>query len=240
MLQPIVRLCALLLACGIAHAADPATQWDSLRVQVGTSRSAAGIWVPKGGPGKKARLIVWFHGGMQSGKCEKGYEAAKALMPWISAKGVVIASPSACMDRHWLTPAGLDAMESLLDTVIRRYPIDTARLELVGVSDGGLAVLHYSLKGRRHIAKRTMVSTYGGMVIPQEAIAQAAPGLSSGSWTFLQGGKDQLMDPSRARPWIEAFCTQVPNAQLYWEDQGEHDMSWWIQNKPDLLRKAFK
>ncbi|HSQ41298.1 MAG TPA: hypothetical protein VLM37_03350 [Fibrobacteraceae bacterium] len=217
-----------------------AQTWDSVRVQVGQTHSAAAIWKEHTAKTKsKPGLIIWLHGGMRSGKCEKGYEAGKALLPWLQGRHVVVASPSACMDRDWLSPAGLNAIESLIDTVAKRYPVDLSNLEFVAVSDGGFGVAHYSLQGKHAIARRVLISTYPGAWIPANALPQVASVLSRGSWLFLQGGRDQNFPAALTRPWMETFCAQIPNARLVWEPQGEHDISWWIQNRPDLLRMAF-
>ncbi len=213
--------------------------WDSLRIRVGVSHSAAGIWVPKGKLKAKPAVIIWLHGGMQSGKCEKGFEAGLAALPWVQSKQVVVASPSVCRDQHWLTPNGLDVIESLLDSLDARFHFDSKKISLVGVSDGGFGVVAYSYQGKRAIAHRLLVSTFPGLWIPQNQINDVKSRFSVGSWEYLQGGKDQIFPADQAKPWIEEFCRQIPNCKLQWDSQGEHDMSWWVEHRSEWLRKAF-
>ena len=184
--------------------------------------------------------MIWLHGGMQSGNCQKGLTAGEALLPYVEGSGVVIASPSVCRDKHWLTPEGQASIESLIDSVERRFPIDTTRITMVGVSDGGFGVLNYSINGKHHLAHHIMISTYGGVWIPLEALPQVTPALSHGTWQFLQGGADGIFAASEAKPWIEAFCKAVPNSALHFEPEGEHDMAWWNKNRADLLRTTFR
>lgn len=213
--------------------------WDTLQIRVGTTHSAAGIWVPKGKLPKKLPVVIWLHGGMQSGKCEKGFEAGLAALPWLSQKAILVASPSACRDKHWLSPAGLDAIESLLDSLDARFSIDPSQITLIGVSDGGFGVTSYSLQGKRKIAHRVFISTYIGAWLPMEQIKDVKQKLSTGTWTFLQGGADQIFPAERTKPWIEAFCLQVPQCSLHWDAKGEHDMSWWVEHRPEWIRKFF-
>jgi pimeloyl-ACP methyl ester carboxylesterase len=233
-------LCILLSCAVVLQAAGPAKmEWDSLQIRVGSQASAAGIWAQKKSSKKPMGLMVWMHGGMQGPNCEKGLQAGKALLPWVSGQNVVVASPSACGARNWLSDAGLEAMESLIDSAMKRFPIDRSRIDLVGVSDGGFGVAHYSLKGKRTIARRVLVSTHVGAWIPAQSISEVAPQFSQGSWLFLQGGADKNFPGEATRPWIQAFCAQVPRATLVWEPQGEHDLSWWVKNRPEQLRTAF-
>lgn len=217
-----------------------ANDWDSVRVQVGPNRSAAAIWTPHKKSKQPMSVMIWLHGGMQSGKCEKGYEAGLALLPWVEGQNIVVASPSVCRDKHWLTPEGLTAIESLLDTIFVRYKVEPANVSLVGVSDGGFGVMHYSLQGKRPIRKRVMISTYAGAWVPTERIVDVKEKLSHGSWHFVQGGADRLFPAELAKPWIEAFCQQVPHCNLQWDPKGEHDVSWWITNRPEWLRQVLR
>jgi len=217
-----------------------AQDYDSVFVKAGSIQSASGIWIPKLKSHKvKPGLILWFHGGMQSGNCTKGLQAGKALFPWIAGRDMVVASASVCRDQHWLTPGGLDAIESLIDSVRKHVLIDTNRIELVGVSDGGFGVMNYSLNGRLPIAHRTLISTFAGAWVAEDAISQIRPRVSNGTWTFLQGGHDTFFPATRTRPWMNSFCAQVPHCTIYWEDAGEHDMGWWTAKQPQLLSKVL-
>jgi len=230
----LVIACLLILTSGAFSAA-----WDSLHVLAGPSQSASGIWIPKGTHAPRG-LVVWLHGGMQSGKCEKGYEAGLALLPYLEGMNMIVASPSACKDRHWMSRSGFEALEALMDTVFARYSIDSTRVWLVGVSDGGYGVMNYSLHGRRPISKRVFVSTFPGSWVPLENVPGLRSRLSHGRWIFLQGGADQIFPAFQSKPWMEGFCAQVPQCELHWEQQGEHDMAWWNAKRPDLLRQVFR
>jgi len=229
-------LVLIFLLAAFSSAAD----WDSLQIHVGQGASASGIWSQHNKSNKKMGLMIWLHGGMQSGNCQKGFTAGKALLTYVDGSGVVVASPSVCKQNHWLTPDGLTAIESLLDSVEHRFNIDTNRITMVGVSDGGFGVLNYALNGKHKMAHHILISTFGGMFIPAEALSQVTPALSHGTWQFLQGGADGIFAAGQAKPWIETFCKTIPKASLHFEPQGEHDMAWWNTNRADLLRTTFR
>jgi predicted peptidase len=216
-----------------------AQSYDSLFVKAGTLQSASGIWIPKSKHKSKPGLRVWLHGGMQSGNCSKGLQAGKAVFQWNEKLNIIVASPSVCRDQHWLTVNGLDAIESLIDTVIKRYSIDTTHITIIGVSDGGFGVINYSLHGKHAIAHRILLSTFAGAWVPAEAIAEIRTRVSNGSWTFLQGGHDTFFPASQTQPWMNTFCGQVPHCKVFWEDMGEHDLGWWTANRPHILKQAL-
>ena len=133
---------------------------DSLSVSVQGVKSAVGVWWPVPSKAKtpakvpakakakqavqfaKSDVVVWFHGGMTSGNCEKGLVAGddfSKLFP-----NVIVVSASACRDKHWATGVMVAAVDAAIDSVAARRgsPVDT--ISLVGVSDGALGVLVYS------------------------------------------------------------------------------------------------
>ena len=140
---------------------------DSLMVPVGSSdvQSPTGIWWPKAVKAKsktayknasqmksranaaKSSVVVWFHGGMGSSNCEKGLVAGNDFANLYPEK--IVVSVSACRENHWITKNMIDVVDAALDSVAARRRSPVERVSLVGVSDGSLGVLVYSLEGRR-------------------------------------------------------------------------------------------
>ena len=134
---------------------------DSLLIDVrgtGSSfQSPAGIWWPK--KIKKASVVVWFHGGMSSGNCAKGLVAGADFAELYPEK--IVVSVSACRENHWVTKAAINAVDAVLDSVAAKRGAPVEHVSLVGVSDGSLGVLVYSLEGRRAVDDRLLMSSFG-------------------------------------------------------------------------------
>ena len=227
---------ALLLACVDAFAAS-----DSLSVPVGASgvQSPTGIWWPCTGSAKSS-VVVWFHGGMGSGNCAKGLVAGNDFANLYPKK--IVVSVSACRGNHWVTKGMMDAVDAALDSVAARRKSPVEKVSLVGVSDGALGVLFYSLEGRRAVNDRLLMSSFGKMLGEAGELASAnAERMRSGRWRFLQGGKDRLYPSNQAVPWIEEFCKAVQvDCELRFDPEGEHDWSYWKDKRMDWIRDAIR
>ena len=238
-----------LLACVYAFAVP-----DSLSVPVGTSgvQSLTGIWWPKAAtskksakvkkPGKNKRenapVVVWFHGGMGSSNCAKGLVAGAGFADFYPGK--IVVSASACRENHWVTKGMLDAVDAALDSVAARRKSPVDEISLVGISDGALGVLFYSMQGKRRVKDRLLMSSFGKMLGDAPAIAGVnADRMRSGRWRFLQGGKDRLYPSDQTVPWITEFCKAVQvDCELRFDPEGEHDWSYWSSKRMDWIREA--
>ena len=233
----------VILACiGFALAAP-----DSLVVEAAGVRSATGIWWPASAkkPSKakvsakavKANVVVWFHGGMTSSNCEKGYVAGRDLSELFN--GLIVVSVSACRENHWVTENMVQVVDAALDSVATRRKADVNDVLLVGVSDGGLGTIVYSLYGKRNVKNRLLVSSFGEFLGASSEVA-AAPRLHTGRWRFLQGGADRLYPITKTRPWIESFCANVgTDCEIRYDSAGEHDWQYWRSNRLQWIADAI-
>ena len=231
---------------------------DSLSVSVQGVKSAVGVWWPVPSKAKtpakvpakakakqavqfaKSDVVVWFHGGMTSGNCEKGLVAGddfSKLFP-----NVIVVSASACRDKHWATGVMVAAVDAAIDSVAARRgsPVDT--ISLVGVSDGALGVLVYSIQGKRRVKGRLLASSFGKLLGEARVLAgMSASRMRFGRWRFLQGGNDRLFPVAEAVPWIEEFCREVrADCTLRFDPAGEHDWSYWREKHLDWIRESFR
>lgn len=213
---------------------------DSLLIDVrgtGSSfQSPAGIWWPK--KIKKASVVVWFHGGMSSGNCAKGLVAGADFAELYPEK--IVVSVSACRENHWVTKAAINAVDAALDSVAAKRGAPVEHVSLVGVSDGSLGVLVYSLEGRRAVDDRLLMSSFGAFL--GGAVELAAPKkMQVGRFRFLQGGKDRLYPSDQTVPWITEFCKVVQvDCELRFDPEGEHDWSYWKGKRMDWIREAIR
>jgi len=213
---------------------------DSLLIDVrgtGSSfQSPAGIWWPK--KIKKASVVVWFHGGMSSGNCAKGLVAGADFAELYPEK--IVVSVSACRENHWVTKAAINAVDAALDSVAAKRGAPVEHVSLVGVSDGSLGVLVYSLEGRRAVDDRLLMSSFGAFL--GGAVELAAPKkMQVGRFRFLQGGKDRLYPSDQTVPWITEFCKVVQvDCELRFDSEGEHDWSYWKGKRMEWIRDAIR
>lgn len=225
---------AAILLVALHCSGDPLK--DTLEVKsFDGSTSAVGFW--KNGK-KNAPVAVWFHGGMTSGNCQKGLVAGDDLSSLLPDYWVI--SVSACRDRHWVTPAAVQWVDAALDSIASRGHNPVEKVYLLGVSDGALGAIVYSMEGRRSAAARLLISSFGKSLGEASSITRH-PRVKSGRWLFLQGGSDRLYPSQEAVPWIESFCkTAGTECDLKYDPRGEHDWSYWKNNHKDWILKLFK
>ena len=236
----------MLLASALAFASP-----DSLVIDVHSAKasfqSPTGIWWPKS-VGKSARkssakranapVVVWFHGGMGSANCAKGLVAGTDFAELYPEK--IVVSVSACRENHWVTPATITAVDAALDSIAARRKSPVERVSLVGVSDGSLGVLVYSLEGRRAVEDRLLMSSFGAF-LGEPANLASPKKMHTGRFRFLQGGKDRLYPSDQTVPWITEFCKAVQvDCELRFDPEGEHDWSYWKGKRMDWIRDAIR
>ena len=228
---------------------------DSFFVPVGASgaQSPTGIWWPKSMNSKKSQkakrvdagrsnaakssVVVWFHGGMGSSNCAKGLVAGTDFANLYPEK--IVISVSACRENHWVTKNMIGVVDAALDSVAARRKSPVERVSLVGVSDGSLGVLVYSLEGRRIVDDRLLMSSFGGFLGEPTSLA-VSPKMHSGRWRFLQGGKDRLYPSDKTVPWITEFCKAVQvDCELRFDPEGEHDWSYWKGKHMEWIHEAI-
>lgn len=217
-------------------------------------KSSAGIWNLKGkskGSNKSEhrRVAVWFHGGMTSSNCSKGLVAGDDLAKMLP--DFIVVSVSACLENHWVTPVAVGWVDAALDSVAARRGALVDEVYLVGISDGALGVLAYSIWGKRRVDSRVLMSSYGAAFGEASEVA-AIPRLKTGRWRFIQGGADRLYPADVTVPWITRFCDEVGAVEngnlkaelgrcdLKFDPNGEHDWSYWKSRHKDWILEIFK
>lgn len=212
---------------------------DTINVHITGFSSRGAYWAPRYKQSSSS-VIVWLHGGMGSRHCEKGLTAGLALQDTALQVNAWVVSPSACGENHWLK-AGTALVDAMLDSLEQREGIRVDSIKLVGVSDGGLGVAAYSVQGRRQVTRRILVSTFLGLVADPSYLA-SQPKARRGAWLFLQGGADRLYPATQTTPWMREFCSHLGSLQclVRIDPLGQHDWTWWLQNRPDWLAHALR
>lgn len=211
---------------------------DSLLLVENQFSSPAGIWFSESKlkQANSRPFVIWFHGGMQSANCKKGIVAGQGFYELLKDSTVIVASPSACHNSHWFSPELIKITDKLIDSLEVRFKRPIQEIDLAGVSDGGLGVLAYSLNGKRSVRSRLLISSNISGVGQAKVLAKS-PKLRTGSWTFLQGGRDRLYPATSVLPWLRSFCQNIGSScELLFDELGEHDWTYWAKNRPDWIR----
>lgn len=212
-----------------------ATQ-DSIVLFEDGFKSLAGVWSTSSHKQKSPSVIIWFHGGMQSPNCQKGLIAGKGLFEHLNDSNIIIASPSACQNNHWLSPSLTSITDKLIDSLEGHFKFSIQEVHLAGVSDGTLGVLAYSINGKRNVLSRLLISSNLSILGDFQKLSQIKK-IKTGKWLFLQGGRDRLYPASHVLPWLYSFCESIGSScNIVFDAEGEHDWSYWVEKHPNQIR----
>jgi pimeloyl-ACP methyl ester carboxylesterase len=216
--------------------ATPARWAEPLKIRVGPDGNACGLMAPN--PPAQRGIILWLHGGMRSENHEKGWEAWRALPPFLKPGSYYLCSPSAYAGADWLSPEGVAHIDALLDTVAKLYPVRMERFILVGVSDGCLGALRYAQAGKRKPARFILFSVFPNLAVDQNDL-RSLPVFSKTRWDIFQGGRDRLFPSQLVFPALRDWSQGNPKVRLHLYPEGEHDFSWYIEHAGPEIRGLF-
>jgi len=125
---------------------------------------------------------------------------------------------------------GLDALRAFLDAALRRYPIDPAKLVILGFSQGGVMAYCLALSEPERFAGLAALSSW----LPEALAARLPPAERSGLATLVHhGAADPMIPVERARESIETLRSLgVPSA--YREFDMGHEIN--AESLTDLVR----
>lgn len=191
------------------------------------------LYAPDSNPGAKVPLILFLHGAGERGA---DLEKVKAHgLPNVLETRDPFPEPAfvvapQCSAKSWWT-LELDALETLLDGVCDRYPVDPARLYLTGLSMGGYGAWHLALKDPARFA--ALASVCGGGIPPLAHKLRALP-----VWAFH--GADDSVVPRSASESMIAALTRAGGAPQFTLYPGVGHDSWTrTYENPDLYHWLF-
>lgn len=223
-----MRFLPILILCIHAHSA-----WKSQNEQFNHSDCLVLNW-QKDAHKPVQDLVLWFHGGMNSAQTQKGLGAALPLSQnWHPKQNTLLISCSAWGQRNWLHPETIASLDQCLD----RH-LGSARLRLIGISDGSLGVLAYQILGKYSARSATLISSFPGLILRPADLNH--PKLQKPQWTFIQGGQDRLYPLSDWQKWMQLWTQALPKSKLLIDPQGVHDFSYWSSNHPDWIFKSLQ
>ena len=182
-------------------------------------------------PQTRYPLVLWLHGGGSRG------EKLSQILAYGDKHGPLffarpdtqktypcfIVAPLCPADRFWATPDSVDPSPqtrlvfAILDDVMARYPIDSQRLYVTGISMGGYGA--WEMIARRPAMFAAAVPICGGGNPAKAEQMKSVP-----IWAF-HGDRDELVPVSESRKMVEAL-KRAGGKVKYTEYQGVGHSAW--------------
>jgi len=159
-----------------AAAIDGATATGFVHHERNGVRGAYSLYVPENySPERRWPLIICLHGGYG-----EGYEYIWTWLRSARSRGYILLSPKSLEETWTMTMGSADtrSVMGMLDEVVARYAVDTSRIYLTGLSDGGIFTYIMGLErhemftglapvaGALHMAADPMLRTRTGQELP--------------------------------------------------------------------------
>ena len=136
---------------------------------------------------------------------------------------------------YYTNADNITAMRNFLDDILSRFPIDSSRLYITGLSMGGIGSWYFAIKIPERFAALVPVSFRGDGW-------SSAPAKDIPVWAF-HGAKDGVIPPTKAQELVDQFKAVGGSIRFDMYPNGSHDASTWgvTYNNPDvydwMLRK---
>lgn len=171
------------------------------------------LYVPKSyDPQRAYPLVLCLHG--------MGFTGDSYLERWTKRLGekFLLACPTVAMGQWW-TPLGEALVLAVLQEVVSQYHIDSNRIMLTGMSNGGIGAY---LIGMHHADRFAAVSPMAGG-IPNEIFPLLANFQQTGVY-IIHGSKDQIMPVTLSRE-VNAYFGKIGFSVIYREHDKTHTMA---------------
>ena len=173
---------------------------------------------------KKWPLILFLHGAGERGS--NIWAVATHGPPRIATTNAafpfIVVSPQCPEGEHWQN----EPLLGLLDDIIKKYPVDTGRIYLTGLSMGGYGTWDLGLAHPEKFAAIAPICG-GGQVIRVilSSREQGSPLKTLGVWAF-HGAKDPVVPVQESEHMVQALKkAQVPDVKLTIYPTAQHN-SW--------------
>ena len=178
-------------------------------------------------PSRAWPLRVSLHGGVGRPAPRPGEEAARPLANRIPGAPELVLHPRAWGQSEWWT---WGQVQTLVDTVKRRYNVDESRIYITGISDGGTGAYFFAMREATPWAACMPLNGHPSVLANPDVGADGqlyASNMSNCPLRIVNGGRDRLYPAASVRPLIEMFKRGgIPLEFQVYEEAG-HDTSWW-------------
>jgi predicted peptidase len=181
------------------------------------------VYVPKGKSGKKLPLVLFLHG-----MGERGTNVSLVAVhgpPKLVKQGrefpFILVSPQ-CPNGSFWRP---DDVMSLLDDVVKRYPVDEDRIYLTGLSMGGFGTWSLVALYPERFAAAIPICGGGDQVAMAAQDKEKSAALKALPIWVFHGAKDPVVNLAKSQEMVEAVQRKGGNVRLTIYPEAGHD-SW--------------
>ena len=175
-------------------------------------------------------LRVSLHGGVGRPAPRPGGEPARPLANRIPGFPELVLHPRAWGQSEWWTWGQVQNIQTLVDTVKRRYNVDESRVYITGISDGGTGAYFFAMREATPWAACMPLNGHPSVLANPDVGADGqlyASNMVNCPLRIVNGGRDRLYPAASVRPLIEMFRRGgIPLEFQVYEEAG-HDTSWW-------------
>lgn len=175
-------------------------------------------------------LRVSLHGGVGRPAPRPGGEPARPLANRIPGSPELVLHPRAWGQSEWWTWGQVQNIQTLVDTVKRRYNVDESRVYITGISDGGTGAYFFAMREATPWAACMPLNGHPSVLANPDVGADGqlyASNMGNCPLRIVNGGRDRLYPAASVRPLIEMFRRGgIPLEFQVYEEAG-HDTSWW-------------
>jgi predicted peptidase len=132
----------------------------------------------------------------------------------------IVAAPQCPAGSSWIFQLG--ALRALVDHLVRRQPVDTARIVLTGLSMGGFGTWHLAVENPHAFA--ALVPICGGAANATDLVSRIAA-IRHVPTRAYHGALDPIVPLSKSEVLVEALRAAGGNATLTIYPDADHD-SW--------------
>jgi predicted peptidase len=179
---------------------------------------------------KNFPLILFLHGAGERGddlKLMKIHGIPKIVEQQKDFPFIAV-SPQCPQDRWWVDPWLIEALNALLDEIIKNYRVDESRVYLTGLSMGGFGTWAVSMMYPEKFAAIAPVCG-GGMPWMAFRIKDIPV------WAF-HGAKDEVVPIYRSKEMVEALKKIGGNVKFTIYPEAGHDSWTETYNNPELYK----
>ncbi|MFH1762157.1 MAG: hypothetical protein ABIA63_13745 [bacterium] len=194
-----------------------------------------GLNIPNDYKSKNAYpLVVWLHGGLVNSKPDKGYEALWFFEKEAEKNGFILAAPTGDRECSWLNQCGIAWIKRVTTYVCSLYNIDSTRIYLAGVSDGGAGCFAYASSDPRPFKGFIALSCHPG--VAEAAGYKFVPEkLASSSWYIVSNGRDRLYPLESVRPYFRRLKEAGADLTAKVYPSLDHGLDFGKKEKPSIV-----
>ena len=185
-------------------------------------------------PGRAWQLRVQLHGGVGR-PFPPSRDEIRPLTDRLPGVPEIVLHPRAWAGSEWWTTAGVDNIMRLVDRVKRTYNIDTSRVYLSGISDGGTGVYFFAMRLATPWSACMALNGHPAVLANEQTRADGdlfIANVVNCPLFIVNGGLDRLYPARSVAPFVGMMRRAGASLLFHVHENAGHDVSWWPDERP--------